>query len=221
MAKTLAGIYSRPSGKAGGLVWGRGRTETGKVATVREYVVPTNPRTAGQIVRRDIFSEAVGVLRTLGRALWHYDWDNGIGELPGWQSMLSWLIKQLEIMDSTIQWIADPEEVSLGPCYNPGMTYPGTGATKTIVLTWSTDIVGDHCAATDVLRGFASLKAHPDTPTDITQIPGDTLRSAGTVTLTMDQADTDYCVSVWFRHTEPDDSYTYSPTDSQIAKSHV
>jgi len=218
MSRVLTGIYGRPSGKTGGVVWGAGRTLTGKVATTREYVIPKNPRADKQVHQRNVFTAAVGLLRTLAMDLWKYDWNNGVGELPGWQSMLSWCLKQLVWDTDHVEFLPDPGEVSLGPVYAPVIIATPT-VPKKIVLTWTTEIVGDHCAAGDVVRGYCCLSSAPDTPAQIHEIPIDTIRSAATYSFTALTASTSYCVQVWFRHVEEDDSFTYSPTSTQLCLS--
>lgn len=58
MAKLLGGIYSRPAGKVGGLVFSNARTRIGKLTTVRTKVIPSNPKTRRQKTHRDALKES-------------------------------------------------------------------------------------------------------------------------------------------------------------------
>lgn len=54
MSILQGGLFSRPAGKTSGLVFSSARTATGKKATVRELVVPSNPRSPGQTKQRNL-----------------------------------------------------------------------------------------------------------------------------------------------------------------------
>ena len=218
MSYVLNGIYGRPRGKTGGVVWGAARSQDGKVATAREYVIPHDPRTTDQIQRRNIFTEAVAVARAIGSVLWQADWNNSEGKLPGWQSLLSYLIEDMEVSNSDIKIIDSPAAKSLGPCYMPTMSSAGEVPSK-ITLTWGTEIVGDHCAETDVLRGFTAVQTNPGTAESIQLLLSGTARSAGTYSIADLTSSTDYFCMYWFRHTESDGSYTYSPCFADIVTS--
>ena len=154
MAKVYAGTYSRPTGKAGGVVWGAARSRTGKVATTREYSIPANPESDAQVEQRMRFQGAVLLAKNLPNALYSSAWNNTLGLLPGWQSLVSYLT------DNLLYTSPDPvahfpsgalATKSLGPCYNPGIgvTHP---TANQLDLNWSTALLGDHCAATDGLQ---------------------------------------------------------------------
>jgi len=55
MGKIKAGILSPVSGKIGGVVGGKWKDK----AYLRQFVVPANPQTAGQITQRGLFGKAV------------------------------------------------------------------------------------------------------------------------------------------------------------------
>lgn len=217
MAKVYAGTYSRPTGKAGGIVWGAARSRAAKVATTREYSIPTNPDTAAQQERRAIFRTAVTLLSQVPNQIYANAWDNTLGLLPGWQSCLAYLISQLSWTspDLYATFPAVATELgpkSLGPCYNPGVTISSTTG-STLVLTWATGGTGDHVGNDDALQ-YVCVTNDLNPPVSgawIKTSSGAAARSAGTYTIPDLASTTDYRVIAWFRHAEPDGTYTYSP----------
>lgn len=160
MSKHYAGPYSKPSGKAGGLVWGAARTQQGKIATAREYVIPADPNTPDQQETRTIFKSAVDICGNLGAAVWQEPWNNTLGELQGYSSIMSYLIDNQELTDTIPSIVATPGPKSLGPVHMPVIGYTVAGASQ-YTLDWDDEIVGDHAALTDDFMGFILNQATP------------------------------------------------------------
>jgi len=95
MATLEGGIFSRPRGKTGGIVFGAARTRTGKLVTSRLLVAPSNPNTSAQQVQRGIFSSAQAIVRQLGSSIYQTDWNRSVGQLAGFQSMQSIFMTQM------------------------------------------------------------------------------------------------------------------------------
>jgi len=214
MALVQAGIYSRPAGKAGGIVWGAARTPSGKVATAREYVVPTNPDTVAQQHQRLIFRTAAALANNAGLSLLDPPWNNAIGLLPAWQSFMSHALRSLE-WDAGLSkavWMDDPPTLSLGPCYMPVMT--ATGGAGALTVEWPTDIVGDHCDELDELYGLVFMKDSPNTGgEEFFEIAvGNHHRSEGSHDFHPPFVSGEtFEALLWWRHSEADGTYTYSP----------
>jgi len=157
MSKILSGIFGRPSGQTGGLVFGAARDRTGKVGTIRVRVVPANPNSPDQQDVRLNFAQTVKVVRDLGPATYQSDWDRAVGQLPGWHSLMGIL---LDAMDDT-QIYSAPPVTPLGTLHNPAtIGIAASGAGGEIAYTWTNELGTDGTAA-DVVRGFA-IRAEPD-----------------------------------------------------------
>lgn len=115
MSKLTGGIFSKPSGQTAGLVFGSARTRTGKVATVRELVPPSNPNTAAQSVQRLKFKEALKIVRGIGATVYRDDFNRGISQLPGFQSLMSIIINSLD--DNLV--LSPPSATNIGRLHFP------------------------------------------------------------------------------------------------------
>ena len=218
MSKVTGGIYGKPAGKTGGVVWGRARARAEKIATAREYVIPTDPQTEDQLEQRSKFQASALIMSNLGASTWQGAWNRTLGELPGWHSMQSWLLNGL-IKPATAWTLPDAMPAkSLGPALMPSdFAVAAGGASEEIDVTWSGDIVGDHAAADDKLYAILLAKDDP-TDTGEQQISQwATARSAESLTFTGLVPGDDYNVFAWFRHEEPDGNYTYSPVGQGYA----
>ncbi|MCP4642956.1 MAG: hypothetical protein GY851_21095 [bacterium] len=212
MSKVTGGIYGKPSGKTGGVVWGRARSRAGKIATAREYVVPTDPQTAAQLSQRLKFQTAALLMSNLGAATWQSAWNRTLGELPGWQSMQSWWLTGLSLSGAVYAIPNAMPAKSLGPVLMPSdFAISQGGSAGEVDLDWSTAIVGDHAAATDELYAVMMAKDDPTDTGDQQISAWSVARSVGTMTFTGATPGEDYSVFAWFRHTEADGSITYSP----------
>lgn len=151
MSVLEGGIFSRPRGKTGGLVFGAARTRTGKLVTSRLLVPPSNPNTASQQVQRGKFQESLAIVRNLGTDIYQEDWNRAISQLPGFQSMMSIF---LDAQDAS-KVLSAPPTVNLGTLH-----YPATGPTLTdaggqvVQLDWTAEL-GDNGTAADVAVALA------------------------------------------------------------------
>lgn len=110
MSVISGGIFSKPRGKTGGIVFGAARTRNGKLATARELVKPSNPNTADQQVQRNKFRSTLDLVRRFGASIYQTAWNRSIGQLPGFQSMMSIFLNQMDTsMDLTLV-----NEINLG-----------------------------------------------------------------------------------------------------------
>ena len=150
MARLEGGLFSSPSGHNNGLVFGKGRTRDGKKTTVRELVKPSDPRTNAQLAQRDRFSAALQIVRDIGRAIYQLDWNNSVGSLPGFHSLMSIITDALD-MDG--QTLSSPDSVTLGIRHFPD-SFSASAGTDVIDVTWSTE-VGEIGAATDTAKIIA------------------------------------------------------------------
>lgn len=134
MAKLDGGVFSRPRGKTGGLVFGAARTRQGKVATVRQLVPPSNPNTAAQQTQRSKFSEALEIVRQIGKSIYGSDWNRSISQLPGFQSMMSIFMNNMD--DQFIMSV--PAETNLGSLYIPTTIVDGAFPANQVGITFDT-----------------------------------------------------------------------------------
>jgi hypothetical protein len=151
MAVLEGGIFSRPRGKTGGLVFGAARTRTGKLVTSRLLVPPSNPNTVAQQTQRGKFQEALAIVRNLGATIYQDDWNRAISQLPGFQSLMSIF---LDAQDSS-KVISAPPTVNLGTLH-----YPDTGPTlsdagsQIVEVDFSTEL-GSNGTVSDIAVALA------------------------------------------------------------------
>jgi len=202
MALHTTGIYSKPSGKTGGVVWGRARTRYGKLATSREYVIPTYSNTPDQIAQRAIFLEAIRVSSNLGNAIWRDPWNNTLGELAGYSAFMSHLIHTFEYDDPDVLVIAEPPPKSLGPVYMPDIQFTVGPTEGRNTLSWDAPCYGDHCHADDTLMGFRLLADDPHNETHQSIIIPDFFKRSGTSYTFDDAAGSNerVYIAAWFQH---------------------
>jgi len=145
MAVLDGGLFSRPRGKTGGIVFGAARTRTGKQVTSRLLVPPANPNTTAQQTQRNKFSESLAIVRGIGSDVYADDFNRAISQLPGFQSLMSVMLKNMD--DDKI--LSEPADINLGTLH-----YPDTGPTLTpgssgsINIGWSSEL-GDNGTASD------------------------------------------------------------------------
>lgn len=111
MSRLEGGIFSRPRGKTGGVVFGAARTREGKLVTSRLLVVPSNPQTAAQVAQRGKFTAALQLTRGAGTGYYQVDFNRAVAQLPGFQSMMSIL---MNAMDEDAEFAAAPADTNLG-----------------------------------------------------------------------------------------------------------
>lgn len=135
MATLKGGIFSRPAGKTGGIVFGAARTRTGKLVTSRLLVPPSNPRTPAQVTQRNKFTSTLSLIRRWGAPIYQTDWNRSVGQLPGFQSLESVILNQ---MDDALDLIINLP-INLGTLHFPqtiNYTRNNAGAFE---ASWSTE----------------------------------------------------------------------------------
>jgi len=160
MAKIRGGLHGRPSGNVSGIVYGAARTRTGKAVTARELVYPSNPRTADQVLQRNIFKESLYAVRHLTASLWQDTFNRSIGQLPGFHSMMSIILDNTDDSEE----FNTPSDTPLGNLHFPETfaTVTGAGLTKTIDISWTAEL-GLNGTTADLFRWFVVKKeADPD-----------------------------------------------------------
>ena len=145
MAVLDGGLFSRPRGKTGGIVFGAARTRTGKQVTSRLLVPPSNPNTTAQQTQRNKFSESLAIVRGIGSDIYQDDFNRAVSQLPGFQSLMSTMLKNMD--DDKI--LSAPADINLGSLHFPdtGPTL-SAGDSGTINVSWSSEN-GDNGTAAD------------------------------------------------------------------------
>lgn len=177
MATLQGGIFSRPRGKTGGIVFGAARTRTGKLVTSRLLVPPSNPNTAAQQTQRGIFSACQDIVRRLGASVYQVAWNRSVGQLPGFQSMQSIFMTQMDgSFDLTLV-----NDINLGTL--EGLTNLEGGAVDnaSIEWIWSDAVSGNGTAADEVYLISIAQSTAGRIPVGGVQIIGPALRSAESI----------------------------------------
>ena len=149
------GLHGRPRGNVAGVVYGAARTRTGKAVTARELVSPSNPQTPAQVLQRHIFSESLDATKRLSASLWQDDWNRAVGQLPGFQSMMSILLNNTDALED----FNTPSDTPLGDLHFP-ITFTvvtGAGPTRTIDVAWSNEL-GSNGTVNDTVEIFCIAK---------------------------------------------------------------
>lgn len=167
MAKVIGGLHGRPSGNVGGIVYGGARTRTGKVVTARELVFPSNPQTAAQVLQRLIFKQSLYATRHLTASLWQEYFNRAIGQLPGFQSMMSILLDNTNNSEE----FESPPDTPLGNLHVPDTqtVITGAGAAGTVTLDWTAEL-GLNGTVDDVLRGIMISKDPSNTDERLVEV---------------------------------------------------
>jgi hypothetical protein len=150
MSKLDGGIFSNPSGKTAGIVFGAARTRQGKKVTARQLVSPSNPNTAAQQTQRGKFSDSLDIVRFLGSEVYQSDFNRAISQLPGFQSMMSIYMNAMD--DSKV--ISAPPAVNLGTLHFPDTFTLSGGAAGDLDVNLSAE-VGDNGTINDEVVAFA------------------------------------------------------------------
>lgn len=145
MATLKGGIFSRPAGKTGGLVFGAARTRQGKLVTSRLLVPPSNPQTPAQVLQRNKFSESLNTVRRWSPSIYKTDFNRSVGQLPGFQSMESILLTQI---DSSLNF-SFITPVNLGTLHFPNTVSLHTNSGGELEFNFSTEN-GDNGTANDI-----------------------------------------------------------------------
>jgi len=165
MSKLEGGIFSNPSGKTAGIVFGAARTRQGKKVTARQLVPPSNPNTAAQQAQRGKFASVLDIVRFIGAVIYQSDFNRAISQLPGFQSMMSIYMNAM----------SDLKTLSVPPAINLGSLYPGAGLVATPGGVGELDVSftdpdGGNSALTDELSGFAIALDQADRDTLIGEV---------------------------------------------------
>jgi hypothetical protein len=152
MSVISGGIFSKPRGKTGGIVFGAARTRQGKLATARELVKPSNPNTALQQTQRGKFKSALDLVRRIGSTVYRTAWNRSVGQLPGFQSMISIFLGQMAA-NKDITLVND---INLGLLHFPDTFSIASGAAGRLDVTWSGSDIGNGTDADkSVILAFA------------------------------------------------------------------
>jgi len=150
-AKVFGGLHGRVSGSIGGIVYSAARTRQGKVVTAREWVMPGEITDSKVIAQRLIFKQALYAVRYLGAGLWQADFNRGIGQLPGFHSMMSIVLKA---SDRDTLEMEPPPDTPLGSLYSPLITMETHGSVAgSVTATWGGGL-GPNGTDADVLNVF-------------------------------------------------------------------
>lgn len=151
MAVVVGGLHGRPHGNVAGIVYGAARSRQGKIVTARELVTPSNPNTPDQQTQRSKFSDSLEIVRAWGPSVYQDDWNRAIGQLPGFQSMMSVL---LDNIDASLD-VSPPPDTPLGDLHIPDtITFVTGGTPGAWNVTWSTEN-GSNGTAADVVKVIA------------------------------------------------------------------
>jgi len=171
MAIITGGLHGRPSGNVAGVVYGAARTRTGKAVTARELVYPSNPQTAAQMLQRHIFSESLSATRSLAATVWQDDFNRAIGQLPGFQSMMSIILNGTNASEEFVA----PADTPLGDLHFPDTftCVTGAGVATTVEVDWTAELGGNSTVADKLhLIGISKDPSGGYTRYAINQNPG-------------------------------------------------
>ena len=150
-AIVTGGLHGRARGNVNGIVYGAARTRFGKVVTAREYVYPKAITDDKVLKQRVIFKCALYATQYLGATLWENDFDRAIGQLPGFQSMMSIILKS---SDRDTREFSEPPDTPLGNLFAPDVEFTTHGTTAgSIKATWPGSL-GLNGTDNDVLNFF-------------------------------------------------------------------
>lgn len=151
MAILTGGLHGRVKGMIGGLIYSSARSREGKIVTVREWVMPGEITDSDVLKQRLIFKCTLHAVRYLGESLWQADFNRAIGQLPGFHSMMSIILKST---DRDTREFSEPPDTPLGSLYAPIVTFTTHGTTGgSIIATWP-GALGPNGTDADVLNFF-------------------------------------------------------------------
>jgi len=150
MSKLDGGIFSNPSGKTAGIVFGAARTRQGKRVTARQLVSPSNPNTAAQQTQRGKFSDSLAIVRFNGAEIYQSDFNRAISQLPGFQSQMS---IYMSAMDAS-KTLSLPPSINLGTLHYPDTITVASDDPGVITTNFSVE-PGDNGTASDQVITFA------------------------------------------------------------------
>jgi len=197
MAVVKGGLHGRPRGTVAGIVYGGARSRQGKVVTAREYVIPGPTSDSKVIAQRLVFKSMVYATQYLAAQCWQEDFNRAIGQLPGFQSIMSVLLGSCPYATKEL---VPPPNTPLGNLYSPAftvITHPSVGGS--IRATWTTGL-GTNGTAADPVVAFIVEKETTDEGVRTSWWKGEVaVRSDGTVDLTTGASSTDWVACFYFR----------------------
>ena len=194
MAIIRGGIFGTVSGKAGDEVFSFARAREGKVNTVRRYVIPKNPRTAAQTIQRNKFLMSQEITRRLGSDVYADDWNRAIGQLPGYQSMMSIFLGAAVDADT----MGVPADTNLGTLpITTSFAVDPASADGQITITWSTTVPDGGTAADEVKIFVVEQDPGSDGQHQCLSKLSGLTRSTGTTTLTGCVSGASYTCCAW------------------------
>lgn len=191
------GIFSRPRGKTGGLVFGAARSRQGKKVTSRLLVPPSNPNTVAQQTQRSIFAECQNIIKRFGPAVYQSAWNRSVGQLSGFNSMQSIYMHQ---MDSS-QELSLVNPVNLGTLHYPDSVVFAPGIGHNINVTYSSETGANGTAGDQVVALMSAKTAIAREEATGVVVVSSTVRSDGSLIIAnqLDVEDVEvyvYCVGV-------------------------
>lgn len=196
MAKIPGGITSRPAGKLGNIIFGAARTPEGKVATAREAVDPSNPQTAEQQSQRSRFRQALDMVQAFGPAIYQEDWNRSVGQLPGFQSLQSIFLNNIDASDV----LQAPSVRPLGNLHFPDtFTVTTSSLSSQIEVAFSAETGDNGTTSDEVVTAFIEAE-HPSGRDRDIVAPGNSIqRDGGSDDQLVGQADTQYVAVAYLR----------------------
>lgn len=136
-AVVRGGLHGRPRGTVAGIVYGAARSREGKVVTAREYVIPGATDDEDVLNQRIVFKSMVMTCQYLAAECWKVDFDRAVGQLPGFHSLMSVLLKNTPHATGIL---AAPPATPLGNLYAPTFTViPHASTPGSITITWGAE----------------------------------------------------------------------------------
>lgn len=166
MSIVTGGIFGRVRNKTADLVFSQARSRSGTVNTIRQLVIPSNPRTPLQSSNRGKFGQFTKGLRAVGLNKIQASLNRSVDELPAFQSLMSLLMIALKDPQSPVVI----PQITLGtdytisidlivPAASPALLRVETNATgqqsdnricKAIAVEWSDEAL----VSTDILMSY-------------------------------------------------------------------
>jgi hypothetical protein len=140
MGKMSHGLFSKPSGKVGGITFGSARTQNGPQVTVRENVPPSDPKTPAQITQRSKFTSTANIIKQIGSDVYDPDFKRSVGQLAGYQSLFSIYLNAMESDAPDFTLSNTPESQDLGDLHLPDSFSYYKGAYSYVSVYFSTEL---------------------------------------------------------------------------------
>jgi len=196
-AVVKGGLHGRPRGTVAGIVYGAARSREGKVVTAREYVIPGDTDDEDVLEQRLVFKSMVIAAQYLSAELWKDDWDRSVGQLPGFHSMMSVLLKNTPHDTGDF---AAPPDTPLGNLFAPVFSpIPHVAVAGSITITWDTGH-GLNGTDEDVIVVFVVEVAQTELGVRSAKVAIETAtRVDGTIDMATGASGTDWIVCCYFQ----------------------